>query len=615
MHRQRLILCGIICLAAIIVVLVSRNPNPVEEARPVFDLPPVRPSEFRNSKPGVEFVGADVCAECHEDQYAEWRNTAHSRALAEIDPDREPPVGHVDDESQRLRYEIDVRDGRIWHSEIFITRQGNEVTLAQHPVRYVIGSGRFSRSYLIDVDGFLMESPCTWYSARPGWGLSPGYEDNDSGFERPAEVRCITCHAGRAEPIDNSPHRLAIRSQQIDCERCHGPGALHVDTEHRSSAGKDSDGRIAHPDRLPRARAEAVCAQCHFHGDASVAVRGRRLSDFRPGMALEDFQVHYAFDSSNREMTVVGHFEQMRLSACYQHSSEFTCTTCHDPHQRLDAADEQAYVRRQCIGCHARESCGLSPEDRVRIQPDDLCAKCHMPQVPTEIPHFAFTHHRVGIHEAGRRDDVLSAERDSPPPRLVPLDDLSWMPEIDQRRCLGLAYVQVLDQAEHAQHTEYFRQQAIQILEDVHRQGLADPEVDAALARLYFGQDHTRTMQYARSALAAESLSPDAESGALFALSGTLCELNRLQEALPYLERLVRLRRYGGAWHLLSLAREQQADLPGALQAALQAVEASPTSAAAADHVADLYRQAGDVERAHEFAARARLIAEFEELH
>ncbi len=57
------------------------------------------------------------------------------------------------------------------------------------PVRYLIGSGRYCRSYVVEVDGFLQESPLTWYTAKRQWGLSPGYDFAQHwSFERPIRV-------------------------------------------------------------------------------------------------------------------------------------------------------------------------------------------------------------------------------------------------------------------------------------------------------------------------------------------------------------------------------------------------------------------------------------------
>ena len=43
------------------------------------------------------------------------------------------------------------------------------------PLHYYIGSGSVARSLVTAVDGFLFQSPLTYYAARDGWELSPGF--------------------------------------------------------------------------------------------------------------------------------------------------------------------------------------------------------------------------------------------------------------------------------------------------------------------------------------------------------------------------------------------------------------------------------------------------------
>src|SRR5206468_1983426 len=121
-------------------------------------------------------------------------------------------------------------DGRLWHRELLMGTGTADVVLAEYPVKYVVGSGRHSRTYLVEAEGFLVESPVTWYTAKKNWKMSPGYDAPDNpGFERAAGEGCLSCHAGRAEAIGVSLHRMTIHEGAIACERCHGPGSLHTE--------------------------------------------------------------------------------------------------------------------------------------------------------------------------------------------------------------------------------------------------------------------------------------------------------------------------------------------------------------------------------------------------
>lgn len=577
-----------------------------ERIRPAADpLPPIAGAAFLNTRADAAFVGIDACVECHPQEHRTWSETAHSRAFDEVAGAREPAPGGFFHVPSGRNYQV-LNDGKqLRHRESARTAAGDELLLAELPLQFVIGSGRFSRSYLANRDGFLVESPLTWYAAVGDWGMSPGYDVHNPGFERPINGECMGCHVGRADHDRGAVQRFHIQTQAIDCERCHGPGSLHVEYRRsRTSAASEGevDLTIANPARMSRAEREDVCAQCHLHSAATVDLRGRRRADFRPGLRLRDFCLHYALETPQRDMRVVGHVEQMRLSACYRGSDSLTCTTCHDPHSAPPAGDQRAYFRSKCLTCHAEAACGLSPEVRRAERPDDDCMVCHMPTSETDIAHFAFTHHRIGVH---RRGPEPAPDRDS---LLVPLDDVSHLPQIERDRCAGLAYLQAAGSRAAPELIAAFQQQALNMLEDVRARGLNDAEVDAALARLLWGIDQQRTIQLAESVLAQPRAVPESRVTALFTLATTLIDRQDHARALPLLEELVTLRLSSEDWYLLSVCRRQSDDLSGALAAAERAAEISPQFPQLQEHVAALLDALGRTDDAAAARARARQL-------
>ena len=49
-------------------------------------------------------------------------------------------------------------------------------------------------SYLINHDGYLFQSPITWYPQKRMWDLSPGYATRHHHFARPVTAECLFCH-------------------------------------------------------------------------------------------------------------------------------------------------------------------------------------------------------------------------------------------------------------------------------------------------------------------------------------------------------------------------------------------------------------------------------------
>src|SRR5439155_26513046 len=107
------------------------------------------------------------------------------RSMAPVRLDREPADASFDHPPSKRRYQVRRKDGQLWHRELLLAEGSEEVVLSEYALKYVVGSGRHSLTYLVEADGFLVESPLTWYTSRSAWAMSPGYDRPDhAGFER-----------------------------------------------------------------------------------------------------------------------------------------------------------------------------------------------------------------------------------------------------------------------------------------------------------------------------------------------------------------------------------------------------------------------------------------------
>ena len=561
-----------------------------------FPVPPYSESLYRNTGPDAQYVGTAACIGCHAANHRSYLLTAHSRALGEVDPAAEPPDGSFDHFASGRTYQVDRRDGKFRHAEVVRDGDGKEVARVDVPVRYLVGSGHHTRSYLIEVDGFLHESPITWYVSKGRWDMSPGYDAASHwGFERPVTAGCLACHAGRAEAA-GTVNRLTLLETTIGCESCHGPGSEHL-ARHQSGprwpAG-EADPTIVNPARLSRAGLEAVCAACHQRGVATVPLRGRQAGEYRPGRPLTDYRVEYDLEGAGDQMTVVGHVEQLRRSPCYQKSANLTCVTCHDPHARDRPADPVAFYRQKCLECHANRGCSVPMVERRARDPADNCAACHMPRGDTDLPHIAFTHHRIGRHPV--KPTVISRSA----PELVPTDDVSRLPDIDRRRNLGLAYWQVAQEPRYARYAESFAEQARMLLDGVQAAGLRDGFAAAALADIYASRDPGRSQEHARQAVNAPDTPPSARAAALLRLAEAEVRAANPDAAVGMLEELVRLRRCSADWWLLGSCRLLQDRPKEALPALQQALAIRPDLPQIHLVLAEAYRRLGDGRLARE---------------
>lgn len=548
---------------------------------------------------GAEFVGNETCAECHIRECDSFSKTSHSRTLGPVKAAVEPADGEFYHAASNRHYRA-YRDGDTFRHREFIRNElGEEVVLADHPLSLVVGSGHHARTYLIESDGFLMESPLTWYASKNAWEISPGFDSNNSGFSRPIYVECLFCHSGRVETVEQNRGRIRIHEHTMNCERCHGPGSAHVKFQRGEHEGLDDNKidedivTIVNPGKLGRARKEAICAQCHLHGDAEVDISGKMLVDFKAGDALSNYRIHYSLQSDDESMRVVGHVEQLRRSKCYQRDESMTCTTCHDPHSKPATEERVAYFRTKCLECHATDACEMPRNSRLAQSPQDDCVTCHMPSTKSDIPHFVATHHHVRVYDSNENTTMSLALGD-----LVPIDAPATLSASEKERYLGLSYLDLSLKEESPESAIVYRRRAETILEKLTIDGASDPEIAAALAQIYHRQAPRRSMQFAKQVLQSKGLTPQIRIKALFALSESYIATRQTREAIPVLEQLTKLRRQAGDWYFLAACRYQENDLEGALEAGKVAAELRPDQPNFQALLAELYSKTGQTELA-----------------
>ncbi|MDA1229385.1 MAG: hypothetical protein O2856_01300 [Planctomycetota bacterium] len=521
-----------------------------------------------------------------------------------MNPESEPPdVAFRHDPSGR-EYQVQRQHGKLWHAEILnletesapAGRNDFKKPTVREPVKYLVGSGRHSRTYLTEPDGFLMESPITYYQSTQKWGMSPGYDHPDhDGFERAADFGCLICHVGQAEPIDGALHRLSISETAIGCERCHGPGDQHVakwTSKPHSKLDGEKDTSIVHPGLLGRDLNEAICAQCHLRGDATVVRAGKSFKDFQPGVLLTDVRIDYRLETDSGTMKVVGHVDQLHASRCYQQSQAMTCTTCHDMHAKESSLPNESTYRQMCLECHSIDNCGLPPADRLLQEPADNCMNCHMPQVETDIPHIAFTHHRIGIHKATTSAPIVNPVAW----QLVPDGDISQVTVAEQRRCLGLAYTELADKQANPDFALDYRTRAMQLLRAIEgtQEFQEDGDLFGALARFAWDEQKPLVaLKYASRAMNSTFISDGARVNSLLIAGDSYLQLRESENAIAQLERLVKLRRRSQDWLLLGIARYQCGQKATGIEAVRHAVEIQPFRADLHMTLSDMFKDSG----------------------
>ena len=139
-----------------------------------------------------------------------------------------------------------------------------------------------------------------------------------------------------------------------------------------------------------------------------------------------------------------------------------------------------------------------------------------MPRSPVDVPHLAFTHHRVGTDFPPPADVSSSTGRAGD---LRPFLELPGLGDADKKRSLGEAYRLLSIRSKDAGHRETYRHRALDLLTAARSAGLRDSRLDAGLAQLSFQMGTGDPLTLAEEALASPDLAGQARCDVLYVVA------------------------------------------------------------------------------------------------
>jgi hypothetical protein len=274
---------------------------------------------------GADYVGDQVCGQCHPDIAQTYMKSGHPWSLTAIDA-KSPtypfsqitslPRGYT---FQDISYII---GGYFWKA-IFMNSQGYIIT--DSPA----GAGQTDYLNQFDLGNVAI-------------GLNTGWSSFHSG-ESDLSFTCGACHTtgySQGGNQDNLPGILGTWSEPgVRCEACHGPGSLHVTNPKGIHMLVDNSSDL--------------CRQCHEYVPTSQLV------------VQDGFIVH---------ADQYGDLTQSKHQV-------LDCLTCHDPHSGVVqlAQAGQPSTKLQCQDCHWQEAQFQSNPRHVAL--NIACTACHMPHL------------------------------------------------------------------------------------------------------------------------------------------------------------------------------------------------------------------------------------------
>lgn len=327
----------------------------------------------------AHYVGSQACEKCHEAIYRRWKKTPMANVVR--DPGSDPHAFLPDPATNTIAPfaagQVAFVYGSLWKQRYFTRVGDNYYPL---PVQWDVGNRKWL-PYHVPSNG------ADWWAA-----FYP--EDN---MHRPTGPTCDGCHS-----VGYDIHTHKPAEWNVGCERCHGPGSLHV--EH------PAPGNIINPAHLDAVAANDVCIQCHSQGrPPNGAIEGQYYDwpvGYRVGLRLQDSwkledctlgatSFYYFPDCTAHKNRMQGNdFVQ---STMYRH--QITCASCHDVHGTNNYAQLIKPADQICLDCHGPMSANgphtATLEEHTHHKTGSAgsqCVACHMPAIQAEGVPGAFVH-------------------------------------------------------------------------------------------------------------------------------------------------------------------------------------------------------------------------------
>jgi len=374
---------------------------------------------------GPQYAGSAACMKCHQDISHSFLHTAHYFSTR---------AGSI----HALHANLDSG------SNVFVFNDSAKVVVEKKPTGIyqtaylkgkkvksqridIVFGGVKAETYLYWKGNKTYELPLSYFNNLHSWTNSPGYTDNQVNYGRLVGTRCYECHSSYIKELPFTTQSLhpevtfdkSSLVMGIDCERCHGPGANHVNF-HTDYPEQKKARYIATYASLTRAQRIDMCAVCHSGN------KGRMLQstfDFVPGDTLAKFKepdfLNTFVDSAKLDVQT----QMLEASKCFI-QSKMDCATCHNVH--TNQRNDLAMFTQRCLNCHNQAGhnfCKMAPALGAAIK--SKCLDCHMPAKPSSgivvqtagkgdaNPYMVRSHHIAVYPEESRKILSYLKERGS----------------------------------------------------------------------------------------------------------------------------------------------------------------------------------------------------------
>lgn len=317
--------------------------------------------------PQAHFVGSKSCAPCHAKDYNGWRQTRMANVVRDPKEHPEAVLGDFTHANPLRPFTLDqvaFTYGSHWKQRYF-TKIGDDYFPL--PAQWDVKNSKWLP--------YHVEAGTDWWV--PFYG--------PTNMDRPTGPTCDGCHS-----VNYDIQTKAVTEWNVGCEKCHGPGSLHV--------AHPTKTNIVNPASLDSVRANDTCIQCHSQGQPLHNPIAGKYYDwpvgFLPGKRLADY---WTLEETKPGITNfyqfpdgTAHKNRMQGNDFIQsnmYHRQIRCSDCHQVHSNDNPDSLIARGNAVCLTCHTSDNpAGLhgtvsEHTHHAENSAGSQCIACHMPKI------------------------------------------------------------------------------------------------------------------------------------------------------------------------------------------------------------------------------------------
>ncbi len=365
-------------------------------------------STYLNLHDSVKYIGMDQCKLCHTENHKTFIHTGMGNSFGLANQEKSSAVFNkhsvLYDKDLNLYYQPSWEGNDLVLKEYRLSENKKDTIYSRNQtINYIVGSGQHTNSHMVDVNGYVTQAPFTYYTQDGHLDFPPGFENgHNTRFSRKIGLECMSCHNGLPDFVLGSENKYKKVPKGIDCERCHGPGELHLkqfQSGQLTDTSKYIDYTIVNPGKLSPELQFDLCSRCHLQGNM-VLKKDKNFYDFKPGMALTEVMDVFLpkYTDSDERFIMASHVDRLKMSSCFKNSNEMTCITCHNPHVSVKET-QASHFDQVCKSCHENQNEKKCKESYAKTE-ENTCVSCHMPKTgSSDIPHVRITDHKIAVQK------------------------------------------------------------------------------------------------------------------------------------------------------------------------------------------------------------------------